>query len=786
MLGHCAAAMMPIGEWDFDDPSDFGKATVGTDLTISNTSNTVVAVAGPNQSAAVRVGVGDYLELSRAGQSTMNSYSLVMDIMAPSVNTDTGGGIASAWRGLLHTGHGTSNAHLWLQPGVQLGHGNMPGSGYVTTDIPPADVWYRLVMYGHSNPGNDFDMRFTLIDSNGDLIATHRIAGTEGFDQQHALHDTVRFSWAVNTPSNNEEMHIAGIRLYDEVLTQLQAESLGAPGTGGALLMSSGPVGGPFSPSAAVRSIANNESASMDWVASIDYGDGPAGWITLSAQSGTLAPGESQALEVALNSEAESIPFGEYAVDLEIERTVGDALPPLIYRILLQVEPIFRIPYVEDFEGAPLGGSPILVGWQASDLGLAEIIARTSAYSKTYPLPASSHAQVLDVAGEDVSVQIEMQEGAWPEVYMDVLSTFRPSYKEPILDDGIKMSLYMDADHRLQLFHGGADGNGNMFAALDRVLEEDEWYRVTVRTDFAGVVPFFQVLIDGEVAAGIDSGFPEPSLDTTDHDVGNWFRFAHYHEQTAAGSARRIRAVDFSGSILLDDFVLSGEEPRFENFRIRSGVQFAPDAGMDSDSPWMNPVGEPCDEHPDARVSEVPGGHSIDITYSAAQHHHIAALESDGVPVSIDPGATAYVWTSGPVASDIENLVVFGADTWGVAEGGDGQTPKWWAAQEEIGFTDGSALTVREGFIVNKLDLDSRFELIGIGRTEDGRIYIEWHSDGPARGSVAVRTAATLAPPTNWTLQNGSIQHENGVSTWTSNAEPDGDYFRIQILDTDA
>ena len=135
-----------IGLWSFDDANDLGKATVGPDLTVANTGDTVAAVTGPNGAAAVRVGVGDYLEFSRAGQGTMNSYSLVMDIKTPSVNTDTSANIASAWRGLLHTGHPESNAHLWLQPGVQLGHGNMPGTGYVTTGIPPADVWYRLVI----------------------------------------------------------------------------------------------------------------------------------------------------------------------------------------------------------------------------------------------------------------------------------------------------------------------------------------------------------------------------------------------------------------------------------------------------------------------------------------------------------------------------------------------------------------------------------------------------------------------------------------------------------------
>lgn len=219
-----------IGLWYFDDANDLGKATTGPDLSVGNTNETVAGINGPNDSNAVRVGVGDYLD--PGGSGVLNEYSLVMDVMAPSLRTGDNVDITDQWRVLFTTGDDGASGVFVRGDDQRVGHGNLPGSGYTSNGLVHDD-WYRVVFYGYSNPGNQAEMRITIIDSGGDLVETARFAGTEVDDQGHALRGTVRFSWETHAQAfvNNEELHFAGIGLYDGILDQQTAETLGAPGT---------------------------------------------------------------------------------------------------------------------------------------------------------------------------------------------------------------------------------------------------------------------------------------------------------------------------------------------------------------------------------------------------------------------------------------------------------------------------------------------------------------------------------------------------------------------------
>jgi hypothetical protein len=73
-----------------------------------------------------------------------------------------------------------------------------------------------------------------------------------------------------------------------------------------------GPVGGSFSPSSQTYTLTNLGTTTLGW--SIIN---TAAWLSVSASSGTLAPGDQAAITVALNSTAQSLLLGTYKANLQ-------------------------------------------------------------------------------------------------------------------------------------------------------------------------------------------------------------------------------------------------------------------------------------------------------------------------------------------------------------------------------------------------------------------------------------------------------------------------------------
>src|ERR1051326_7890780 len=73
-------------------------------------------------------------------------------------------------------------------------------------------------------------------------------------------------------------------------------------------LVSSGTIGGPFSPSSQLYALSNSGTASLGWSAIKSQS-----WVSLSVSSGTLAVGASANVTVSVNPNANSLSVGNYA-----------------------------------------------------------------------------------------------------------------------------------------------------------------------------------------------------------------------------------------------------------------------------------------------------------------------------------------------------------------------------------------------------------------------------------------------------------------------------------------
>lgn len=102
----------------------------------------------------------------------------------------------------------------------------------------------------------------------------------------------------------------------------------------------------------------------------------------------------------------------------------------------------------------------------------------------------------------------------------------------------------------------------------------------------------------------------------------------------------------------------------------------------------------------------------------------------------------------------------------------DERSPLLWA--REVGFRNGTALNVYQGYLLNKKDLDQPFEILQMGVQSGERPYAIWESDGMAHGQVRVRGTDDLSrSASEWEMLPGTTGYQSGHTTWTAE-EPSG------------
>jgi len=83
-------------------------------------------------------------------------------------------------------------------------------------------------------------------------------------------------------------------------------------------LSSSGPVGGPFTPSSKSYTLQNTGGQALNWTAGVNQN-----WVSLSPTSGTLNPGASTTVTVSINSNADGLTAGSYSATVTFTNTTN-------------------------------------------------------------------------------------------------------------------------------------------------------------------------------------------------------------------------------------------------------------------------------------------------------------------------------------------------------------------------------------------------------------------------------------------------------------------------------
>ncbi len=240
------------------------------------------------------------------GASTTVTVSLDADAntLAAATYTDT----VSFTNATNGNGNTTRGVSLTLNsPGTLVVEttGDLVSSGTVGGPFTPGSAVYTL-----SNPGGT-PIQWTaattanwvgLSATEGSLAPGESTTVTVSLDADaNALaaatyNDTVSFSNTTNGSGNTTR----GVSLTIHSLGSLVVETTGD-------LVSSGTVGGPFTPGSAVYTLSNPGGTPIQWTAATT-----ANWVGLSATEGSLAPGASTTVTVSLDADANTLEAATY------------------------------------------------------------------------------------------------------------------------------------------------------------------------------------------------------------------------------------------------------------------------------------------------------------------------------------------------------------------------------------------------------------------------------------------------------------------------------------------
>lgn len=269
-----------VGQWDFDDPGNLGKATMGKDLVLVGSANSVAGYGAGDGAAAV--GIGSHFRCTpdvapNGGSSTLvNEYTLVFDVWLPSSSDQQ-------WRTFFQTNTANSDdGEYFLSPTNTLGVGAL---AYSTNPLP-ADHWYRIVF--SADIGSNIDggtpaasCLSVVTNATGETWTFRH--NSQSLNGRHALTSTANQNLVLLFADENGEdalIHVSRVQLYNSPLSDAAARALGPPVITDPANRPPGVASGAAGPTAATTGqtvafsfLATDEDADQVSV-TVDWGDG--------------------------------------------------------------------------------------------------------------------------------------------------------------------------------------------------------------------------------------------------------------------------------------------------------------------------------------------------------------------------------------------------------------------------------------------------------------------------------------------------------------------------------
>jgi hypothetical protein len=213
------------------------------------------------------------------------------------------------------------------------------------------------------------------------------------------------------------------------------------------------------------------------------------------------------------------------------------------------------LPAEDSFESPAIGTATAnLDGWTGG--GSVAAGTPTPASGAGWPLPAATHAKVLNLDGA-YAARAYADSGAQERTSLDMLVNVRRfpgDWRDAFSPSGgdEQVSVVFDWQGSPWLWHADAIGRPVWTRLMARrAFANGDWVRLSFDFDYAtnpNGLPFVQVRLDGWCATA-KAGWESPADSTAG---GSWFRLP-----AAAAAARSLSEVSFEGASALDDLVLA-------------------------------------------------------------------------------------------------------------------------------------------------------------------------------------------------------------------------------------
>ncbi len=212
-----------VGLWDFDDPSNLGKATVGPDLTIQGTPPIQTAEMTDAQSVPTTLqgvitttqGTANHLVATHSigpngGGTRVNRYTLVFDVRIPS---------PGQWRSFYQTTIANNNDAEYF---VRSTNNTLGRTSIAYSSTPVlSDRWHRIAIAVDLSPGGSFR---TYLD--GQPYFTHTLPALNG---DFSL-DPSQILLFGDNDGENHPLSIGMAAIFAKTLSASEASALGSAG----------------------------------------------------------------------------------------------------------------------------------------------------------------------------------------------------------------------------------------------------------------------------------------------------------------------------------------------------------------------------------------------------------------------------------------------------------------------------------------------------------------------------------------------------------------------------